>query len=335
MTRAAVAMPRRALAATITLAIVLAMCGPSAASGSASPSTARSRPRVLEVVPHIVAGKGGTRILVLGRGFTASTRITVGGKRARVLDVRNPGAVFAEAPPGIGTEIVRAATRGGTSASNTRSLVRFDTSVLIVGDSLGIDLGWGFTPTLDAHDRLAVTDDAVGSTGLVRSDYYDWPAHLRDDIAHTHPDVVVTLFGTNDDQSLETPRGRASPGTPAWDAAYSARVRQIASIVREARATLVWVGLPRMGPRTQLNQVLVAHLVDLDRAVVAMLPQATFVNAWLVFTAPSGAYTPWVEVAPHVWALGHSSDDTHLTTAGAVAIDARAVVSLRELVTRH
>jgi hypothetical protein len=292
-------------------------------------------PRVLAVHPGTTRGKGGTTVLVLGRGFTAGTSITVGGRRARSVTLRNPRALYAVVAPGIGTEVVRAVNADGTSSANARSLLRFDTRVLVVGDSLGIDLGWGFTPVLDAHERLSMTDDAVGSSGLVRSDFYDWSAHLRTDIAATHPDVVVTMFGTNDQQAIRTPAGLLPPGTAAWNAAYASRVRQIASIVHHAGATLVWVGLPRMGPRTSLSTAFVAHLVALDRTVVATLHRATFVNAWLVFSTPSGAYTPYVELSPHVWVLGHSPDDTHLTTAGAAVIDAKVVGSVRRVLTRH
>jgi lysophospholipase L1-like esterase len=292
-------------------------------------------PRVLAVHPGTIHGRGGTTLLVLGRSFTTATSITVGGRHARVLSVRNPHAVYAVAPRGIGTEVVRAVTSGGTSTANARSVLHFDTRVLVVGDSLGIDLGWGFTPSLDVLQRLSVTDDAVGSSGLVRPDFYDWSAHLRADIRDTHPDVVVTMFGTNDQQAIRTSKGLFEPGTVPWDRAYGARIRQIAAIVHHARATLVWVGLPRMGPGTDLNPQFVAHLDALDRSVVAKLSRAMFIDSWLVFTTASGAYTPYVEVAPRVWAIGHAPDGTHLTPAGATVIDDTVVQSLRSRLTRR
>lgn len=328
---------QRVVLVAVVLAVGVVVAGawqPGAVSGTPSPR-ASTVPRVLGVHPPTSPGKGGTTILVLGRHFTKETQITVGGRRARVRSVRNPHAVYAIVPPGIGTEVVRAVTSGGTSSANARSVLHFDTRVLVVGDSLGIDLGWGFTPTLDARERLAVTDDAVGSSGLVRSDFYDWVAHLRADVLDTRPDVVVTMFGTNDQQAIETSTGLVEPGTVAWDRAYAARVRRVAAIVRRAGATLAWVGLPRMGPQTVLNRQFVAHLDALDHTVVARLPRATFVNTWLVFTTPSGAYTPYVEVAPHLWVLGHAPDGTHLTTAGATVIDGRVVQSLRRTLTRR
>jgi uncharacterized protein len=272
---------------------------------------------------------------VLGRGFTRDTVITVGGRRARVLAVRNPRAVFAIVPRGVGTEVVRAATQDGTSVRNARSLVHYANRVLIVGDSVGIDLGWGFTPTLELQEDLTMTDDAVGSSGLVRTDFYDWPAHLRADIALTHPDVVMTLFGTNDEQAISASAGIVEPGTAAWDRLYAARVRHVAKIVHHAGATLLWIGLPRMGPQSVLSQQFVSNLDRLDRAVVASVRRATFVDAWHLFTTARGTYTPYVELSPHDWALGHSGDGTHLTSEGAAVIDAKALEDLRLLLTRH
>jgi hypothetical protein len=327
---------RRALVVTfaLTLGAPLLTTAITAASSGAT-STASATPRVLSVHPHAVDGRGGTTILVLGSGYVRGTVITVGGRPGRVRSVRNAGALYAAAPRGIGTEVVRAVTPDGASARNARSVLRYDNRVLVVGDSMGIDLGWGFSAALDAHDGLSVTDDAVGSSGLVRTDYYDWPSHLRDDLTRAHADVVVTLFGTNDEQAFATPNGVVEPGTAAWDRIYAARVRQIAGVVRRAGATLVWVGLPRMGPRSSLSQPFVAHLVKLDRSVVATLRGATFVNAWPVFTTASGAYTPYVQLAPHVWVLGHSGDATHLTPAGATVIVARAMKVLRRYLTRR
>jgi hypothetical protein len=332
LTRTSPSERRRLLAAIGVLALGGMLVGAvraDAAIGQSRRAASGELPRVLAVHPGTINGKGGRTILVLGRRFTTSTTITVGGRTARVLSVRNPNAVYARAPRGFGTEVVRAVTSGGTSASNARSVLHFDTRMLVVGDSLGIDLGWGFTPSLDLREHLVVTDDAVGSSGLVRSDFFDWSAHLRSDIAETRPDVVETLFGTNDEQAIRTSKSLVEPGTLAWNRAYSARVRQIASIVHRAGATLVWVGLPRMGPQSDLDRVFMAHLDVLDRNVVAKLRRAIFVNAWAVFTTPSGAYTPYVELAPHVWVDGHQPDGTHLTPAGANAIDTIAVEALR------
>lgn len=323
----------RPLLAAVTIVGAAATCA-SVGVASGSASLQPIRPRVLGVEPGTVRGMGGTRILVHGDGFSTGVRVTVGGVDAPVVEVRSEHTLVALAPAGIGSEIVRAVTAYGTSAANPRSVLHYVNRVLVVGDSLGIDLGWGFTPQLDEHNGLSAVDDAFMSSGLVRTDYYDWPAHLRADMAQVHPDVVVSLFGTNDQQAIGTARGLAEPDTPAWDRAYAARVRQIGAIVHAAGATLVWMSLPRMGPQSVLSQQYVADLVALDRGAVSRLPRTTFVDAWQVFTTPQGGYTPYVELAPRLWELGHAPDGTHLTPAGASVIDALGVASLDHLLHR-
>ena len=103
--------------------------------------------------------------------------------------------------------------------------------MLVIGDSLGIDLGWGFSNQLPGSRTLDVTDMAVGSSGVVRWDYYNWPAQLRADLHSVHPQFVVALFGANDQQSIQTSNGPVAVGTKAWDHAYESRVRELASIV--------------------------------------------------------------------------------------------------------
>lgn len=330
----------------IVLAVVvaaLAVSGitlhPWARAGASRPYVVATRlvkPRVLGVRPGVLPGRGGVKIVVTGSGFTKGTRVTVGGAAARVVAVRSDKRLVAVAPRGVGIEIVRAITPGGTSIATPASRVRFNTRVLVVGDSLGIDLGWGFTSTLDRrYDLTTMVDDAVGSTGLVRSDYYDWPTHLRADIAKVRPDVVVTLFGTNDQQAFTTKGGDVEPNSGPWNRLYSAKIREVASIVRAAGATLVWVGLPRMGPQSVLSVAYVRDVIKLDQTVVAHLPDAVFVPTWPLFTTSRGAYTPYVETSPHVWQLGHAEDGTHLTPAGAQVIDLTSVTALWESLTRH
>lgn len=292
------------------------------------PVTSHVVPHVAAVKPSVVRGRGGARLVLTGSGFDATTTVTVGGHTANVVSRVGSHELIAIAPAGFGAELVRAIDDGRASAAARGAMLHYATSILIVGDSLGIDLGWGFGPSLTTTDDLAFVDDSVGSSGLVRSDFYDWPAHLRAEIAKVHPDVVMTLFGTNDEQAIVTGGTIAEPLTPTWDARYAQRVRAIWSLVRASGATLLWVGLPRMGPGSVLSPTFVEGLIRLDRRTLSTERRTVFVDVWGLFTGAHGAYDPYVEVAPHVYELGHAPDGTHLTTAGATAIDEAAMAAL-------
>ncbi|HLJ08358.1 MAG TPA: hypothetical protein VKX24_07455, partial [Acidimicrobiia bacterium] len=77
--------------------------------------------------------------------------------------------------------------------------------VLVVGDSLGIDLGSVLVNDLDATGVVQATLDGQVSTGLTRPDYFDWPAELADDLPKYTPQVVVVMLGANDAQDLPGP----------------------------------------------------------------------------------------------------------------------------------
>jgi lysophospholipase L1-like esterase len=288
-------------------------------------------PTITSISVHSGTSRGDTRLVVHGTGFSNVTVLLVGPRRAQVLDVHSPTSLVATTPAGFGTDEIRAATSGGVSATTARTVFRYRTTVLVIGDSLGIDLGWGFASARSAGGVLSVTDEAVGSTGLVRSDFYDWPMHLGRDLRKIHANVVVALFGANDEQAIDTPHGLAQLGTRAWATAYEQRIRSMASVAAAHGATLLWVGLPRMSPTSDLSGSLVAEIDRLGPLALAGRRRAVFVNTSSLFTTASGRYTPYVRLGRSVVLNGRQPDGVHLTPAGATAIDDLVIEALQQL----
>lgn len=284
-----------------------------------------ARPTVTSVTPPTGPAPGGTTVLVRGTGFVPGMHLLVGGQPAEAAHVRNPDALVAVMPAGYGTLAIRAVTPGGTSKASSRVTFSYRCRVLVIGDSLGIDLGWGFTSQLPGDALLSVSDLAVGSTGVVRWDFYDWPSKLRADLRDVRPQFVVALFGANDQQSIPTATGSAAVGTPAWDRAYGARVRLLTSIVTASGARLAWLGLPRMGPHSDVAAGFVAEVNRVDAAALRSVPRAAFASMSSLFTTTSGQYTPMVRLPNGAVALGRQPDEVHLTPDGATAIDAQAL----------
>jgi lysophospholipase L1-like esterase len=288
-------------------------------------------PRITSISVSSGSARGGTRLVVHGAGFSPSTMLLIGRHHARVVAIPNSTKLFAITPAGFGTDEVRVATSGGVSATSARTTFRYRTKVLVIGDSLGIDLGWGFAVRRSIGGTLTVTDDSVGSTGLVRSDFYNWPQHLRQDLVTLHPDVVVVLFGANDEQSISTPHGLARLGTAAWASAYARRIRQLVSVAAAHNATLLWVALPRMAPTSDLSPAFVAEVDRIGRVALRGEADAIYVSTSTLFTTPSGRYTPYVRLAPHVVENGRQPDGVHLTPAGATAMDDLVASALQQL----
>jgi hypothetical protein len=275
------------------------------------------------------SARGGTRLVVDGSGFTTGAQLTVGVHVARIVAL-TARTIVAVTPPGLGTQEVRVTTDGGTSSTTSHTQFRYRATVLVIGDSLGIDLGWGFASPPSIAGSLSVSDDSVGSTGLVRSDFYDWPAHLRTDLRRLHPDVVVVLFGANDEQAIRTPHGLLEVGTAAWATAYEQRIRVLAAVVRAGGATLLWVELPRMAPDSDLSGSFVAEVDRLELRAISPSRTAACVRTAALFTTRSGRFTPEV-VLGHVVEDGRQPDGVHLTPAGATAIADLVVAAMHRI----
>ncbi len=209
--------------------------------------------------------------------------------------------------------------------------------VLIVGDS---DAGT-FAPylerLLDETGLIDVELDYVVSSGLARPDFHDWPAHLRDTLATSDPDIVIVTFGGNDAQALTEPcpNGSGSCGPSAvvgqatadnadeWTTEYANRVSTMMDLILEDdERRVIWVGIPNAQ-----DPAFTARLEIQDQAVrqaLADYPNAVFVDTWEIFDGRNGGIAELV-VDPRDGRAKpvRQSDGFHLNTDGAeiLAID--------------
>jgi hypothetical protein len=214
--------------------------------------------------------------------------------------------------------------------------------VLIVGDS---DAGT-FAPYLERLlDETGVVDvelDYVVSSGLARPDFHDWPAHLRETLASSDPEIVIVTFGGNDAQGLTEPcpNGAGSCGVNVvvaqataanaaeWTAEYARRVAEVMDIIGEdPERRVIWVGIPNAQ-----DPAFTARLEIQDQAVrqaLADYEKAVFVDTWEIFDGRNGGIAELV-VDPRdgVAKPVRAADGFHLNVDGAeiLAIDIAAQV---------
>jgi lysophospholipase L1-like esterase len=310
-----------------TVPVTVTVRGDAPLESSQDQFSYRAVPTVRSVSPTSGSARGGTRVLVKGTGFGPGTRMLVGDHPARVVQIKSAHVLYGVIPAGFGMQDIRVVTTAGASVPTKSAQFDYRSKILVIGDSLGIDLGWGFTPTLPDGHYLSVTDDAVGSTGLVRSDFYNWPTKLKKELRSLRPTVVVALFGANDQQPIHTSHGLAEVGTTAWGRAYEARVRQLVAVVAASGALIAWVGMPRMGPRADVSERFVRQVNTVDQAALRATTRGGFVTLGKLFTTPSGSYTSYVVVGG-VTVLGRQPDEVHLTPSGASAIDTLVLAML-------
>lgn len=124
--------------------------------------------------------------------------------------------------------------------------------VVLMGDSLMEDLGPRTHRRLNHRKGLQFILSAKYSTGLCRSDFFDWPAHMREVLAEHKPDFLVVFIGANDGQPIKHGNTYVPTGGSQWSEVYGQKMQEIIDIAKEHGTKVIWIGLPVMGKYMRL-----------------------------------------------------------------------------------
>ncbi|WEZ82545.1 DUF459 domain-containing protein [Rhizobium sp. 32-5/1] len=117
-------------------------------------------------------------------------------------------------------------------------------TVLVVGDFIAGSLGDGLKTAFEATPGIVIETRANGSSGLVRDDYFDWPAILPSYGAELKPSLIIVSIGANDRQQMSIDGQKEKFRTEKWLAEYTRRVFSFAALARSQNVPLLWVGMP-------------------------------------------------------------------------------------------
>lgn len=159
--------------------------------------------------------------------------------------------------------------------------------VLVVGDFIGGSVGDGLVTAFEATPGIVVERRTNGSSGVVREDYYDWPASLPGLIAETKPALVVVSMGANDRQQMAVAGEKEKFRSEAWTKEYEARVARIATLARNGGKPLLWIGMPAFQ-----SSAMTADMTTLNNIYRAGVEKAggEFVDIWDGFVDENGKF---------------------------------------------
>jgi hypothetical protein len=197
--------------------------------------------------------------------------------------------------------------------------------VLIVGDSLGIDLGQSLQTVLAGTGVVTATSDGQVDTGLTRPDYFNWPAELQSDLTAYAPEVVVVMLGANDPQDFPGPPD-VPYGTARWGRMYAARVLSFMEEATSGGAKVVWVGQPPMA--TPGRTAAMADIDGIYRSEAGKVPGVTYMASAPIVGTPTGGYTAYRTVGGRQVQV-RTTDGTHLAPAGARILAQAVMAELR------
>jgi len=187
--------------------------------------------------------------------------------------------------------------------------------VLLVGDSEAQGLFPFLQTVLDVDGLTMLTTDGRNSTGLVRNDFFDWPAHLNEIVPANDPDIVVAFFGGNDGQPFQDMPSKPVD-SPEWRSEYSKRVGAVMDFLSADDRTLIWIGVPNAGQPALSATLTVQN--DVVNEQVEAHPDVIFINSWRLFSGIDGSYAPLVldSLSGTYLAVQTSTDMFHLNTPG-------------------
>ena len=187
--------------------------------------------------------------------------------------------------------------------------------IVVLGDSLANLLANGLDDALNNRPDVEVIHKAKPDSGLVRSDFYDWPKAAAELLAGDQKiSIGVILLGLNDRQPLREGETVHEPLSPRWLELYRDRVDAIANAFATKRVPLIWVGAPPMQ-----NGRLSADMITFNDLYRQRVEKAggQYVDLWGGFVDAENRYAatgPDVSGQPVRLRLG---DGIHFTAAGA------------------
>ena len=187
--------------------------------------------------------------------------------------------------------------------------------VLVIGDTLAGQIAEGLEDSLQDRADVAVENKAKADSGLVRTDFYDWPKAAGELLAADAKVMVgVVVLGPNDRQVIREGEITHEPLSERWLQLYKARIEAIASAFSARRVPLIWVGAPPMqNPRLSTD---LTTLNDLFRKGT----EATggqFVDLWEAYVDTENRYTAMGPDVNGQIARLRLGDGVHFTKAGA------------------
>jgi hypothetical protein len=197
--------------------------------------------------------------------------------------------------------------------------------VWVAGDSLAQVPG-------DALERIGGPIDVVGvesrlSTGLARTDLYNWFTRIQQAPRRLHPDVVVFSFGADDAHDYMGGAHVGPFGSPSWNAEYRRRIDGVTRELNAEGIRVLWLGLPIPdGPGFRKSFPVVNTI--LESVARSHAKDAAYVDTWHRLDDFHGRYAQYLRVHGKLTQV-RASDGVHYTQAGGDLVAEQVVAQLR------
>lgn len=191
-----------------------------------------------------------------------------------------------------------------------------ETRVLLMGDSIMIQLARAIERELAGKPGYEVTSAPSLGTGLARLDLFDWHRRIEEMTGDGITDILVMMIGTNDKQPMRTDaKTILQPHDAAWSVEYARRVaRSMDIMIENAVKHIIWIELPDMREKRLQQDALEINSI-IEREADAR-PGVIFLPSKHLLSRAPGTYSHYV-LQDDGMPLRVRSDGVHLNRAGA------------------
>ncbi len=166
------------------------------------------------------------------------------------------------------------------------------------------------------------------SSGLVRPDFFNWPAQIQRQIDEFGPGAAAVMFGANDNQALQTASGKIHQfGSDGWKTEYRKRVQDVIGLLFQGGVRRVyWIGQPAMTSSSFDSQIRLVN--GIYESVAEKTFGVEYIDTWSLLSR-NGAYSQYLPGVDGETVQVREQDGEHLTYAGGLIV-ARAVLDAIE-----
>jgi hypothetical protein len=185
----------------------------------------------------------------------------------------------------------------------------------VVGDSVADQVAQGLADAFVAErPEVAIVKKTRGSSGLVRADFYDWPAQLPGLLEGERASAIAVLLGTNDRQVLRDDKGAYEIRSDRWRELYVLRVEALVNELKKKGVPVFIVGLPPM--RIQRLSADLQYINEILREQAQRLG-VYYVDIWDGFVGDNDEFALFGPALDGQRRRLRADDGVHFTRAGA------------------
>ena len=186
-------------------------------------------------------------------------------------------------------------------------------NVVVAGDSTAKALGDMLKSSVTDIPELSITNYGKVSTGLARSDYFNWGARMQEIVATDAPEVTLFMVGANDGQSILEGDGTvvAQYGSAEWEEQYRARIAGIMDLNQGQGRRLIWVGEPNVGNPDIQQAVRTGNRIAQEEAKTR--PWVSYFDVAKLVAGPDGNFADYITLPDGTTARCYAGDGVHLS----------------------